>query len=62
MPRICERLVADLTRDQLDRGRPFVYLYADRTNPTSNSIYQKIDIVASRTPTSCGWNEVAERC
>lgn len=35
-------LVADLTRDQLDRGRAFVYLYADRTNPTSNSIYQKI--------------------
>jgi hypothetical protein len=35
-------LVADLTRDQLDRGRAFAYLSADRTNPTSNSIYQKI--------------------
>jgi GNAT superfamily N-acetyltransferase len=42
-------LVADLTRDQLDRGRAFVYLYADRTNETSNSIYQKI-----------GYNRVAE--
>ena len=35
-------LVADLTQHQLDHGRAFVYLYADRANPTSNSIYQKL--------------------
>jgi predicted GNAT family acetyltransferase len=35
-------LVADLSRDQLDRGKAFVYLYADRENETSNSIYRKI--------------------
>ena len=35
-------LVADLTQDQLDRGKTFTYLYADRDNETSNSIYQKI--------------------
>ena len=35
-------LVADLTQLQLDRGRAFVYLYADRANPTSNSIYQRL--------------------
>jgi predicted GNAT family acetyltransferase len=35
-------LVADLAQDQLDRGKAFTYLYADRDNQTSNSIYQKI--------------------
>jgi len=35
-------LVADLSQDQLDRGKTFTYLYADRDNETSNSIYQKI--------------------
>jgi len=35
-------LVADLSQDQLDRGKAFTYLYADRDNETSNSIYQKI--------------------
>ena len=35
-------LVADLTQDQMDRGKAFTYLYADRDNETSNSIYQKI--------------------
>jgi predicted GNAT family acetyltransferase len=35
-------LVADLTQLLLDRGRALVYLYADRANPTSNSIYQKL--------------------
>jgi predicted GNAT family acetyltransferase len=35
-------LVADLAQHQLDRGKAFTYLYADRENETSNSIYQKI--------------------
>jgi GNAT superfamily N-acetyltransferase len=35
-------LVADLSEDQLRRGKAFTYLYADRANETSNSIYQKI--------------------
>jgi len=35
-------LVADLSQAQLDRGKAFTYLYADRDNETSNSIYQKI--------------------
>ena len=35
-------LVADLSQDQLDRGKAFTYLYADRANEISNSIYQKI--------------------
>lgn len=35
-------LVADLSQDQLDRGKAFTYLYADRGNEISNSIYQKI--------------------
>lgn len=35
-------LVADLSQDQLDRGKAFTYLYADRDNETSNSIYRKI--------------------
>ena len=35
-------LVADLSQDQMDRGKAFTYLYADRDNETSNSIYQKI--------------------
>jgi GNAT superfamily N-acetyltransferase len=35
-------LVADLAQDQLDRGKAFTYLYADRDNEIANSIYQKI--------------------
>jgi predicted GNAT family acetyltransferase len=35
-------LVADLSCDQLGRGKTFTYLYADRENETANSIYQKI--------------------
>ena len=35
-------LVADLAQDQLDRGKAFTYLYADRENAISNSIYQNI--------------------
>ena len=34
--------VSALTRQLLDEGRAFCCLYADRSNPTSNSIYQKI--------------------
>jgi GNAT superfamily N-acetyltransferase len=35
-------LVADLSQDQLDRGKAFTYLYADRENETSNSIYRNV--------------------
>jgi predicted GNAT family acetyltransferase len=35
-------LVASLTRELLGGGREFVFLYADRTNPTANAIYQRI--------------------
>lgn len=35
-------LVAELTRGQLEAGRKFCVLYTDLSNPTSNSIYQKI--------------------
>jgi len=35
-------LVASLTRALLDAGREFVFLYADRANPTANAIYQRI--------------------
>ena len=35
-------LVASLTRELLDGGREFVFLYADRGNPTANAIYQRI--------------------
>ena len=34
--------VSALTRQLLDEGRAFCCLYADRSDPTSNSIYQKI--------------------
>jgi predicted GNAT family acetyltransferase len=34
--------VSALTRQLLDEGRAFCCLYADRSNPTSTSIYQKI--------------------
>jgi predicted GNAT family acetyltransferase len=42
-------LVASLTRKLLDGGRDFVFLYADRKNPTANAIYQRI-----------GYREIAE--
>lgn len=35
-------LVAQLTQDRLDSGRKFCFLFTDRDNPTSNSIYQKL--------------------
>ena len=35
-------LVASLTRELLDGGREFVFLYADQMNPTANAIYQRI--------------------
>jgi predicted GNAT family acetyltransferase len=35
-------LVASLTRELLEGGREFVFLYADRANPTANAIYQRI--------------------
>jgi GNAT superfamily N-acetyltransferase len=34
--------VANLTRQLLDDGRRFCFLYTDLANPTSNSIYQKV--------------------
>lgn len=34
--------VARLSQTLLDSGREFCCLFADRTNPTSNAIYQKI--------------------
>ena len=42
-------LVAALTGDLLARGRAFVFLYADRKNPTANALYQRI-----------GYREIAE--
>jgi predicted GNAT family acetyltransferase len=38
-------LVAWLSQRQLDAGREFCCLYTDASNPTSNSIYQKIGYV-----------------
>ena len=35
-------LVANLTQRLLDQGRKFCFLFTDLTNPTSNSIYQRI--------------------
>lgn len=35
-------LVAALSQHLLDTGRKFCFLFADKTNPVSNSIYQKI--------------------
>ena len=35
-------LVAVLSQHLLDQGRRFCFLFTDQTNPTSNSIYQKI--------------------
>ena len=35
-------LTAAATQDQLDRGRRFVFLFTDRSNPTSNKIYQAV--------------------
>jgi predicted GNAT family acetyltransferase len=35
-------LVASLTQELLEKGREFVFLYADRANPTANAIYQRI--------------------
>jgi GNAT superfamily N-acetyltransferase len=35
-------LTAAASRDQLDRGRQFVFLFTDLANPTSNKIYQAI--------------------
>ncbi len=35
-------LTAAATQDQLDRGRRFVFLFTDLSNPTSNKIYQAI--------------------
>ena len=42
-------LVASLTGALLAGGRSFVFLYADRKNPTANAIYQRI-----------GYREIAE--
>lgn len=38
-------LVATASQACLDRGKQFTYLYTDLSNPTSNSIYQKIGYV-----------------
>jgi hypothetical protein len=35
-------LVAHLSQSLLNEGRQFCFLYTDRANPTSNSIYQKL--------------------
>ena len=35
-------LTAAASQDQLDRGRRFVFLFTDLSNPTSNKIYQDI--------------------
>jgi predicted GNAT family acetyltransferase len=35
-------LVAQLTQQLLDRGRRFCFLFTDLSNPTSNSIYQRV--------------------
>jgi hypothetical protein len=35
-------LVAQLTQRMLDEGRKFCFLFTDRNNPTSNSIYRNI--------------------
>lgn len=35
-------VTAAASQDQLDRGRRFVFLYTDLSNPTSNKIYQAI--------------------
>ncbi len=35
-------LVAKLSQKMLDEGKKFCFLYTDLSNPTSNSIYQKI--------------------
>lgn len=35
-------LTADLSQELLDSGKRFCFLYTDLSNPTSNSIYQKI--------------------
>jgi len=35
-------LVGSLTRELLEGGRSFVFLYADARNPTANAIYQRI--------------------
>jgi predicted GNAT family acetyltransferase len=35
-------LTAAVSRDQLDRGRRFCFLFTDLANPTSNRIYQEI--------------------
>jgi len=35
-------LVASLTRDLLQRGREFVFLYADGANPTATAMYERI--------------------
>ena len=36
------RLVAEVSRTQLEAGRTFVFLFTDISNPTSNRIYQAI--------------------
>ena len=35
-------LVGSLTRELLEGGRSFVFLYADARNPTANAIYQRV--------------------
>ena len=35
-------LVGSITRELLETGRDFVFLYADARNPTANGIYQRI--------------------
>lgn len=35
-------LTAQLSQRELERGKQFLTLYTDLSNPTSNSIYQKI--------------------
>jgi len=42
-------LVAHVSQAQIDAGKRFCFLYTDLTNPTSNSIYQKL-----------GYRQVAE--
>lgn len=35
-------LVASISRDRLDEGKRFCFLFTDLANPTSNRIYERI--------------------
>ena len=53
-------MVAELSQHCLESGREFCALYTDLSNPTSNSIYQKIGYNAVADVTDLHFSDVKD--